>query len=132
MTFGDLTKVVSTFSILALSIAGLGLFGMAIYTTQTRMKEISIRKVLGASNQNVVFLVSNGFMRLMLIAIIIALPLTYIVNGLWLDSLAYRVSISPSILISGFLILLLLGLVTIGSQTMKAGLSNPASNLKNE
>lgn len=131
-TFGDLTKVVSVFSILALSVASLGLLGMAIYTTQTRMKEVSIRKVLGASSKNIIFILSNGFFRLMTIAILIAVPMSYYINGLWLQSIAYRIDISVNILLAGTFLMILLGLITIGSQTIKAGYTNPAENLRNE
>ncbi len=131
-TFGDLTKVISVFSILALSVASLGLLGMAIYTTQTRMKEVSIRKVLGASSKNIIFILSNGFFRLMAIAILIAVPLSYYINGLWLQSIAYRIDISVSILLAGTCLMILLGVITIGSQTIRAGYTNPAENLRNE
>ena len=132
LTFGDLTKVVIVFSVLALSIASLGLLGMTIYTTQTRLKEVSIRKVLGASDNQVVYILSKGFVKLLLIAIVVAIPLSYVVNDLWLQSIAYRVSISPGVIVAGTLIMIAISAITIGSQTIKTGLTNPVDNLKNE
>lgn len=132
LTFGDLTKVVIVFSVLALSIASLGLLGMTIYTTQTRLKEVSIRKVLGATDNQVVYILSKGFVKLLLVAIALAIPLSYFVNDLWLQSIAYRVSISPGVIIGGTFIMIAISALTIGSQTIRTGLTNPVDNLKNE
>ncbi|MEQ8925108.1 MAG: FtsX-like permease family protein, partial [Fulvivirga sp.] len=132
MTFGDLTKIIGVFSFLALSIASLGLLGMAIYNTQTRVKEIAIRKALGASDNQVIYILSKSFGTLLLLSIVVAIPLTVVVNNLWLESIAYRVTISPEIILTGTFILLIISALTIGSQTIKTGRMSPASNLKNE
>lgn len=131
-TFGDLTKVISVFSLLALTVASLGLLGMAIYTTQTRMKEVSVRKILGASNKHIIYILSNGFIKLMAIAIILAVPLSYFINNLWLESIAYRIDISIAILVLGVIIMLSIGAITIGSQTIRASQSSPINTLRNE
>lgn len=132
LIFGDITRFVGAITFLAICISCLGLLGMATYTTETRMKEISIRKVLGASERSLVYHLSKGFLSLIAIAIVIALPLAYFINNLWLQHMAYRVEMSLGLVIFGILVLLLLGLITIGSQTLKAAFVNPVDQLKNE
>lgn len=132
MLFGDLAKLISVFSFLALTVASLGLLGMAIYTTNSRIKEVSIRKVLGASNQNVIYILSKGFVKLIGWSILFAVPLAYFVNNLWLQNLATRTNISFGVVFFSTLILTLLSAIIIGSQTVRAGHLNPAESLKNE
>ena len=132
LIFGDLISIIVLISFLAISIACLGLLGMAIFTTKTRLKEVSIRKVLGATDQMIVYLLSKGFLKLLVISILIATPLAYFLNNLWLEQIAYRVSIDFIVIESGVLILLVLGTLTIGSQTFRASLSKPVDNLRNE
>ncbi len=130
--FGDLIKIVSLISVLALIISSLGLLGMATYTTETRIKEVSVRKVLGASNWQLIFNLSKGFIVLMLVAIILAVPMAWFLNNLWLEMIAYRVSINAGVLLLGITVLLLIGGLAIGSQTYRATSVNPADNLRNE
>lgn len=132
LIFGDLVSIVGLFSFIAIMVACLGLLGMATYTTEIRLKEISIRKVLGANERNIVVLLSKSFMILLCIAIAIALPASYFINSLWLDIIAYRIDMSFSTIALSTLILLVLGAITIGSQTMKAATLNPADTLKME
>lgn len=122
----------SLFSCLAILIACLGLFGLATFTAQQRIKEIGIRKVLGASVYNIVVLMSKDFMRLVLIAIIIAIPLCLFIMNQWLKDFAYRTTISPTIFISTAAIALLIAILTISRQTVKAALANPVQSIKNE
>jgi putative ABC transport system permease protein len=122
----------SLFSCLAILIACLGLFGLATFTAQQRIKEIGIRKVLGASVYNIVVLMSKDFMRLVLIAIVIAIPLCLFIMNQWLKDFAYRATISPAIFISTAAIALLIALLTISWQTVKAALANPVQSIKNE
>ena len=91
--FGDLVSVLGVIAALAILISCLGLLGMATYTTETRIKEISIRKVLGSSNGSLVYLLSKGFFVILLIAIGIAVPAAYFINNLWLEPLAYHVTV---------------------------------------
>ena len=130
--FGDLVSIVGLFSVIAIMIACLGLLGMATFTTETRLKEVSIRKVLGANEGNIIVLLSKSFMILLGIAIVIALPVSYFLNNLWLDAIAYRIDMSFSTIAISTLLLLVLGAITIGSQTMKAATLNPAETLKME
>lgn len=122
----------SLFSCLAILIACLGLFGLATFTAQQRIKEIGIRKVLGASIYNIVVLVSKDFIRLVIIAIVIAIPLCLLVMNQWLKDFAYRVTISPGLFVSTAAVALLIALLTISWQTIKAALANPVQSIKNE
>jgi putative ABC transport system permease protein len=130
--FGDLVDVLTVVAFLAIFISCLGLLGMATYTTETRIKEISIRKVLGSSDQALVFLLSKGFLKLLAISILIGVPIAYFGNNLWLEFMAYRTEISFGVIATGVLTMLVLGAITIGSQTLKAAFTNPVDNLRNE
>lgn len=130
--FGDLVSVLTVVSILAILISCLGLLGMATYTTETRVKEISIRKVLGSSDGSLVFLLSKGFLSGLLLAIILAVPASYFINNLWLEKLANHVAVDISVIVLGVLILIFFGVITIGSQTWRATFIKPVDNLKSE
>lgn len=105
---------------------------MVIYTVEGRMKEVSIRKVLGASKSSIVWQLSKGFFFLLSMAAVIAIPLTIASANLWLNNFINRIIIGPMIILSGLSILLLLGLLTVVSQTYLAAGANPAETLKNE
>jgi putative ABC transport system permease protein len=105
---------------------------MATYATETRVKEISIRKVLGSSDGSLVYLLSKGFVVVLLIAILIAVPAAYFLNNLWLEQLAYHVSVDVPVIGLGIAVLILFGTLTIGSQTYRAVFIKPVDNLKNE
>lgn len=130
--FSDFVQIVGVISFMAIVISCLGLLGMVTYTIETRMKEIAIRKVLGSNNSSLVMLLSRGFVTLLGLAILFAVPISWFVNNLWLESIAYRTNVGAGVVLSGIAILILLGAVTIGSQTLKAAFANPADNLKNE
>ena len=130
--FGDIVDVMGVVSFLAILISCLGLLGMATYSTETRIKEISIRKVLGSSNGSLVYLLSKGFVAILLIAIAIAVPAAYFLNNLWLELLAYHVAIDASVIFLGVFVLVVFGVLTIGSQTWRATFVNPVENLKSE
>ena len=132
LLFGDIVSIIGLATVLALVIACLGLLGMATYTIETKTKEVGIRKVLGASSRQLVLQLSKGFMGILLLSIIIALPLAYFLNNLWLQEFAFRVSISFGVLAFGVLTLVILGLITIGSQTYRATIINPVDHLRNE
>ncbi len=116
----DLTTVLSFISILAVLISCLGLLGMATYTAETRTKEIGIRKVLGSSIWQIVVLLSKGYFQLLVVAIVIATPLAYLLNNMWLEFFAYRVSISIGILSISILALLIISMLTVFSQSFRA------------
>ncbi|MBL7861830.1 MAG: ABC transporter permease [Cyclobacteriaceae bacterium] len=126
-------KVIGFLSFLAISIASLGLFGMVVYTTQTRLKEMSIRKVLGATTGSMVFILSRGFAVLLVISAVIALPLTYLFfQKVVLIKFPFHEPIGAGELVGGLLAVLAIALIMIGSQTIKAARTNPAEILKSE
>jgi putative ABC transport system permease protein len=132
LIFGDLGKVLSFISFLAIMISCLGLLGMATYATETRMKEISIRKVLGSGSIALVVLLSKGFLKMLGLAILIGVPLAYFVNNFWLELMAYHTTISFKVIGISVLILVFFGAITIGSQTVRATFVKPVQNLKSE
>jgi putative ABC transport system permease protein len=130
--FSDFVSIVGVISFMAIVISCLGLLGLATYATETRMKEISIRKVLGSDSASLVFLLSKSFMALLLIAVILAVPVSWLLNNLWLEHIAYRTTLGVGVIATGVLILVVLGTVTIGSQTLRAAFANPVDSLKND
>lgn len=128
--FGDLVGVLSVIAILAITISCLGLLGMATYATETRIKEISIRKVLGSSDASLIYLLSKGFVVILVIAILVAVPAAYFINNLWLEQLAYHVSVDVTTILIGVFMLMVFGAVTIGSQTIRATFVKAVDNLK--
>lgn len=132
LVFGDIVNIVGVISVLAILISCLGLLGMATYTTETRIKEISIRKVLGANNKTLVYLLSKGFIWILILSVLIAVPAAYFVNNLWLELIAYHTTFDAVVIITGIGILFLFGILTIGSQTLRATHVNPVENLKND
>jgi putative ABC transport system permease protein len=132
IVFGTVAKVLGFISIIAVLISCLGLLGMATYTIESRKKEIAIRKIVGSSNRSLVYILSKGYIGILLISFAIAIPLAYYMNMFWLQALAYHVSVDLFTISSGILILLFFGLFTIGSQTIQAIWINPVENLKSE
>ncbi len=131
--FSATIKIIGFLSFLAISIASMGLFGMVVFTTETRLKEIGIRKVMGASAGSLVFLLSRGFLLLLSISALIALPVTYFFfTRVVLTRFPYHTPVQMAELLAGLLAVLLIAFVMIGSQTMKAAGSNPARVLKSE
>lgn len=130
--FGVLGKVVGLVAFLAITISCLGLLGMATYAAEVKTKEVAIRKSLGASIPEIAIQLSMGFVKLVGIAILIGLPLAWLVNNLWLENLAYRVSIGIGTIGLSLLFIALLTLLTVGSQALKAALLNPSDSLRNE
>ncbi|MEO9806265.1 MAG: ABC transporter permease [Reichenbachiella sp.] len=132
LMFGDLTKIISFISFLAIIIACLGLMGMVVFSTQSRLKEVSIRKVLGASNQALVYILSKGFAKLLLLAVLISVPVTWFINNLWMDFIAFRVDIGAGVIVFGVAIVAVLGLLVVGSQTWQAANTSPSKVLRDE
>ena len=125
-------KVVSLFALLSIIIASLGLWGIASFSTSQRTKEISIRKVLGASLESILVLLTSGFLKLILIASIIALPITIYGINIWLNNFAYKINQSWDLYIIPIAVLIFISLCTIAATTVKAALTNPADNLKRD
>jgi len=128
--FGDVVSVLTVIASLAVLISCLGLLGMATYTMETRVKEISIRKILGSDNGSLILLLSKSFLVLLFISIVIAVPLAYLANNMWLQLIAYHTAFDASVIIIGVLILIVFAIITIGSQTIRATFVNPVENLK--
>jgi putative ABC transport system permease protein len=128
----DSAGVVSVLSFLAVLISCLGLLGMATYTAETRRKEVSVRRVLGSSVAGVMLLLSKGFMALLAIAIVISVPVAYIINNLWLQFFASRISITPWVILINILILSVLCLLIVISQAWKVSTGNPVKSLRME
>jgi putative ABC transport system permease protein len=124
--------IFSIFSGIAIFIACLGLFGLSSFTISQRIKEIGIRKVLGASVSNIVYLLSKDFMRLVLIAAVIAFPLAWYIMNDWLSAFAYRISISAWIFIAAALVAAIVALATIAALTVRAAVANPVKSLRSE
>jgi ABC-type antimicrobial peptide transport system permease subunit len=124
-------KVIGFLSFIAISIASLGMLGMVVFTTETRLKEISIRKVLGATSGNLVFILSRGFVVMLAISALIALPITYLFfERVVLTNFPFHDPIGVVDLLGGLLAVLAIAFIMIGSQTMRAARSNPADILK--
>ena len=120
------------FSILSLVIACLGLFGLTAFTVQQRVKEIGIRKVLGASVSSITAMLSQDFLKLVVIAAIIAFPVAWFAMNKWLQDFAYRITISWWMFVAAAAAALLIALITVGYQTIKAAIANPVKNLRTE
>ena len=120
------------FSVLAIFIACLGLFGLATFIAKQRTKEIGIRKVLGASVTSVTKMLSKDFIKLVIIACIIAIPVSYLAMNKWLQSFAYRINISWWIFLIAGIMAILIALITVSFQAIKAAISNPVKSLRTE
>jgi putative ABC transport system permease protein len=125
-------KVFGIFSLLAIIIASFGLLGLSAYNVSQRVKEISIRKILGASGQHIFRLLSIQFFRLILFAIMLAIPIGWFVMNKWLQDFAYRITISWWIFFIAGLFALIIALITISLQALKAITSSPVKNLRSE
>jgi putative ABC transport system permease protein len=125
-------KSFALFSGLAIIVACLGLFGLVSFTTTQRTKEIGVRKVLGASISHIVVLLSKDFMRLVIIANLIAWPVSYWIIRQWLQNYAFRIEINLWLFVWPTLLVLCIALLTMGLQTMKAARTNPIKSLRYE
>jgi len=127
-----LVSVVKAFSLLAVVIAAMGLFGLSSFVAEQRIKEIGIRKVMGASIPQILLLLSRGTTVLVIVAFLLAGPLSYLIMSNWLENFAYfdQIPYLPFVLALGFA--LLIAWLTISFQTLRASLSNPADSLRNE
>ena len=127
-----LGKVFSGFSVLAILIAALGLFGLALFMVESRAKEIGIRKVLGASIGSIFMILTREFTLLVLLANVAAWPIAYILMSRWLENFAYRIDIRVGIFLLSALAALAAALLTIGYHCLKSALSDPVKSLRYE
>jgi putative ABC transport system permease protein len=124
--------LIQAFTVIAILISCLGLFGLAAFSAEQRVKEIGIRKVMGASVASIVALLSKDFIKLVGVAIIIACPLAWYFMHKWLQNFAYRTNISAGVFLLTALLAVLIALFTISFQAIKAALTNPVKNLRTE
>jgi len=120
------------FTALAIVVAGLGLFGLSLYTIAKRKKEISIRKVLGADVLQVILLTSKDYIKLVIIAGVFAIPVAWKILNNWLDQYAFQIPVNLLMFLIPFTLILLIAAITISFQSIKAALANPAKNLRTD
>jgi putative ABC transport system permease protein len=125
-------KIALSFSLLAILIACLGLFGLVTYAAEQRTKEIGIRKVLGASVTNIMQMLSKYFMKLVVVAMVIAFPLAWYFMHKWLQDFAYRINISWWVFVLAGIIAASIALITVSVQAIKAAVANPVKSLRTE
>ncbi len=125
-------NVFKVFTMLAIFVACLGLFALAAYMAEQRLKEISIRKVLGASVKDITVLLTRNFVKLVLISILFAAPLGWMIMNNWLQDFAYRTTITWDVFVLSGWIALMMSLLTIGYQAIKIAIVNPAATLRGE
>ena len=125
-------ELLLSFTILAICIACLGLFGLVTFTTKQRVKEIGIRKILGASVSNLVSMLTTGLLKLVLLSMLIAIPISWIAMNIWLQDFAYRINISWWMFVFAGFSALFVALITISFQAIKAAVANPVDSLRSE
>jgi len=125
-------SIFTVFSFLAMVVACLGLFGLTLYSTTQRTKEIGVRKVLGASTSRIVTLLSLDFIKLFGIALLIAIPISWYAMTSWLSDFAYRISVSWEVFLMAAFVTLAISLITMSFKTVTAALSNPVDSLRDE
>ncbi|MES1249258.1 MAG: FtsX-like permease family protein, partial [Chitinophaga rupis] len=127
-----LGNVFSTFTLLSILVACLGLFGLSVYTAERRVKEIGIRKILGASVQSVVNLLSKDFLKLVILSAVISFPIAWWAMSKWLNDFAYRVPMDAWVFLIAGVLAIVIALVTVSFQAIRAAMANPAKSLKAE
>jgi putative ABC transport system permease protein len=126
------SSLAKSFAILAILITALGVFGLASYTAEQKTKEVGIRKVLGAAVRQVVGMFLMVFIKIFVIASVVAIPVAYFMASFWLEGFVYRSPISPMVFAVSIMSLLLITLVTISYETWKAARTNPVNSLRSE
>ena len=127
-----LGRVFALFAGIAIAVACLGLFGLAAYAAERRRKEIAIRKVLGATAQSVVALLSTDFLRLVALALVVAAPVAYVLMQRWLEDFAYRIDLGPGVFVLAIAATLAVALATVSAQALRAAWMDPAPTLRSE
>ena len=125
-------KLGLSLAVIAILIACLGLFGLATYMAEQRIKEIGVRKVLGATVSNLVSMLSKDFVKLVLISTVLAVPLAWWAMNKWLQDFAYRINIGWWVFAAAGVLALLIALLTVSSQAIKAAIANPVKSLRTE
>jgi len=125
-------KLFNVFSVLSILISCLGLFGLATFATQRRIKEIGIRKVLGAGEAGIVAMLSKDFIKLVAVSLVVAFPVAWWMMNNWLDNFAYRINISAWVFVLAGVCALLIAMATVSFQAIKAAIANPVQSLRTE
>ena len=125
-------RIITAFTCMAVLISCLGLYGLSTYMAERRFKEIGVRKVMGASVKQIVSLMSSEFIKLVLVALALSVPLSWYLMDLWLQGFAYRVSIDVLIFVYAGSIALIIALITVSFESLKAASSNPLNALRSE
>ena len=125
-------QVVSLFAFLAIFVACLGLFGLAAFTAERRTKEVGVRKVLGATVPNLIGLLTRDFVVLVGVAFVVAAPVAWLAMRAWLDGFAYRITVGPGVFLAAGALLLVIALVTVGTQAFRAATTDPVKALRYE
>jgi putative ABC transport system permease protein len=128
----QMQRLFTIFAVLSIMIAGIGLFGLSAYAAEQRTRELSIRKVLGASVSNLFGLITFDFIRLVVVSVVLALPLGRWVMEKWLNEFAYRIEIPKWTFVASASIVLVVAIVTVSYQTMKVALTNPIDSLRKD
>ncbi len=127
-----LSNIINSFTLMAILVSCLGLFGLAAFSAEQRSKEIGIRKVLGANVTGIVQLLSKDFLKLVIIAILIATPISGWVMSKWLQQFAYRIDISWWMFMLAGFVAIVIALLTVSFQAIKAAMANPVKSLRTE
>jgi putative ABC transport system permease protein len=127
-----LSDIFTSFATLAIFISCLGLFSLAAYTIKCRTKEIGVRKVMGATVTNITTLLNKDFLRPVLIGFAVAVPIAWYAMFRWLENFAYRIEIGPLVFIMAGLAVILIAMITVSWQSVKAALMNPVKSLRSE
>jgi putative ABC transport system permease protein len=127
-----ISRIISSFGLIAMIICSLGLYGLSSYMAERRFKEIGIRKVMGASVQQIVTMMSTEFVKLVLIAFVIAVPVAWYGMSKWLEGFAYRVEISWLVFALAGFIALVIALLTVSFESIKSAMGDPVKSLRSE
>lgn len=125
-------SIMTSFTLIAIIISCLGLYGLSVYMAERRIKEIGIRKVLGASVTGIVSLLTTDFLKLILIAFVIAAPLGYYVMDQWLQSFAYQTTLGVFVFVLAGVVSFAIAWITVGFESFRAAVGNPVNSLKTE
>jgi ABC-type antimicrobial peptide transport system permease subunit len=128
----QLSQLYKIFAAIAIFISCLGLYGLVSFMAAKRTKEMGIRKVLGASARNIVYLLSKEFTLLVIIAFVISAPIAYYIMHQWLQNYTYRISLGPSIFIIAMISSVIIAWITVGNRAIKAAIANPVKSLRME
>ncbi len=126
------SRLVNAFTIISILISCLGLFGLAAFAAQQRIKEIGVRKVLGASVTSIVRLLSGDFVKLVVVSIVIATPLTWYLMSRWLNDFAYKISLQWWMFASAGILAVAIAILTVSTHAIRAAMTNPVKSLKTE